>query len=102
MRKSSPVALLGLIVALAGISLPAIAGSNADPTAQQPATGMIDLDKIPVKPITGPQSVRGVEVDDEADGGLGDDTTGGVETWRHGGIHPIRGFETDEEGDSDD
>lgn len=37
---------------------PAAAGSSADPTA-------IDLDAVPVKPVKGPLSVKGIGGDDE-------------------------------------
>ena len=67
MRKSwLLLATLTPLSALAGLALPAIAASGSGTSVGQPAAGALDLDKIPIKPVAGRQSVRGV-ADDESD-----------------------------------
>jgi hypothetical protein len=86
MRKTSlAIITLAPLAVLAGFALPAVAGSGEESAEvgegscfsgpAEPATGPIDLDKIPVKPVTGPQAVQGVddECDDEAASNNGED-----------------------------
>ena len=68
MRKSwLLLAVLASMSAPAGIALPAIAAAVSGSSVTQPAAGALDLDKIPVKPIAGRQSVRGLGIDDDSD-----------------------------------
>ena len=67
MRKSLLLLVaLAPLSALAGLALPAVAASGDGSSVSQPAAGALDLDKIPTKPVTGRQSVRGI-ADDESD-----------------------------------
>lgn len=72
MRKSLlSVAVIGPFVVLSGFVGPASAESEEHACVSQPAAaadpGPIDLDAIPVKPVTGPQSIQGAGIDDECD-----------------------------------
>jgi hypothetical protein len=93
--------ILASAAALAGFTLPAIAGSVTSSTAGQPAAETIDLDKVPVKPIAGPQSISGVAVDDDAGDESADDGSGYRTTHRLDS-HSTFGFEDDDESDMDD
>jgi hypothetical protein len=68
MRKSLILLAAAVpLVALAAAGLSATAGSTDAPAATTPLPGVLDLDRIPVKPVTGPQSVHGIAGDDESE-----------------------------------
>lgn len=63
-------AAIGPFVVLAGVAGPVSAESGEHGCVSQPAAadrGPIDLDAIPVKPVTGAQSIQGAGIDDECD-----------------------------------
>lgn len=68
MRKSTLlIAALGPLAIFAGLALPVAAESPGAPAVSEPTGEILDLDAIPIKPVTGPQSITGVAVDDEDD-----------------------------------
>jgi len=71
MRKSLlSIAVIGPFVVLSGFVGPASAEPEEHSCVSQPAAvdaGPIDLDAIPVKPVTGPQAIQGGGIDDECD-----------------------------------
>jgi hypothetical protein len=75
MRKSMLfIAALSPLAIVAGLALP-VAAESPGATVSEPAGEALDLDAIPVKPVTGHQSITGVAVDDEDDDmpGIGED-----------------------------
>ncbi len=67
MRKSLfLLAAIGPLAAVAALAVPALAQSGGGASVTQPASPL-DLDKIPVKPVTGKQAVHGVAMEDEGD-----------------------------------
>jgi hypothetical protein len=66
MRKSLLfISVFGPLAAVAGLTLTAAAQSDTGSIVSQPAAPLIDLDAIPVKPVSGPQAVQGVGDDDD-------------------------------------
>lgn len=66
MRKSLLlITAFGSLAALTGLALPAVAGSSDGTSASGPAGEPLDLEAIPVKPVTGPLAVKGVAGDDD-------------------------------------
>lgn len=63
MRKSSLLLLPLALVPLAGLALPADAGSGAPAATAEP----IDLGAVPVKSVTGRLAISGISGDDEGD-----------------------------------
>lgn len=67
MRKSLLILVPFALVPLAGLALPAMAGSGQTAGAAQPAAESLDLGAVPVKPVTGHLAISGIAVDDESD-----------------------------------
>lgn len=68
MRKSILfIAALSPLAIVAGLALPVAAESPQAPAVSEPAGEVLDLDAIPVKPVTGPQSIKGIAIDDDDD-----------------------------------
>lgn len=68
MRKALLLfAVVAPVSALAGLVVPAIAASVGGASISQPAATTLDLEKIPVKPVAGRLSVKGLAIDDESD-----------------------------------
>jgi hypothetical protein len=63
MRKSLLLLLPFALIPLAGLALPATAGSGVPGTTAEP----IDLGSVPVKAVTGRLAISGIAVDDESD-----------------------------------
>ena len=61
MRKSILfIAALSPLAIVAGLALPVAAELPGAPAVSEPAGEVLDLDAIPIKPVTGPQSITGV------------------------------------------
>jgi hypothetical protein len=76
MRKSILfIAAFSPLAIFAGLALPVAAESPGAAAVSEPAGEVLDLDAIPIKPVTGHQSITGVAVDDEDDDmpGIGED-----------------------------
>jgi hypothetical protein len=70
MRKSLLLlAAIGPLAALGGLALPAAAesGEASCAAASKADAGPLDLEAVPVKPVTGPQAIQGAGIDDECD-----------------------------------
>jgi hypothetical protein len=70
MRKSLLLlAAIGPLAALGGLALPAAAESGEASCAavSKADAGPLDLEAVPVKPVTGPQAIQGAGIDDECD-----------------------------------
>jgi hypothetical protein len=66
MRNSTLLlAALGPLAITVGIAMPLAARSAEQPLVADPAGEAINLDAIPVKPVTGPLSIKGVPGDDD-------------------------------------
>jgi hypothetical protein len=68
---------LGPLAIVAGLTLPVAAESAGGPTPDQAANEALNLDAIPVQPVTGPLAIKGVAGDEEDDGMPGVREAGG-------------------------